>query len=1141
MKIKHLSIFAALAMAATGCYDDSALNSRLDKVEGDITGINSEITNIKAQISQINSNIAALQTVVDALEDNVYVSSVTEVKDQTTQDIIGYTIMFTDDRIITIYNGTDGEDGPQGPQGEPGQDGVSPAAPQIGLAMANGVYCWTVDGEFLLDAEDKAIPATGADGKDGKTPELRINEGYWEIFNGEEWEVLGSATGEVTAVDAVFSGVKETSEGVVFILADGSKIVVPRDMPFGLVFDKVAGYEVVGGKTVSIPYTVHNSTEGTVVDAIASGYWTAEVEMTDYISGNVKVTAPEDGKDGKVLVYANDGKGKTDIKTLSFSNGVLSAVAQTTEIPAVGGEISVSITSNINYDIEVSESWLRLVPPTKAGATVTETVTFAAGANSAPEVRTAEIRVLDPQGTAVQTFSISQASSGAFVAPVFADENFKAYILAAFDTNEDGTIDQTEAGNIENIEYDEATAGALTSVAGVEAFYNMKNFKVIATSDVESTVSAIDFSKNSKLETIYIQLKSLTELNVEGLGYLKDINVANSGVTSLDVTTLANLESLRAQNTKLASIDLSYNTKLTNLSVSGTPMTVLNTSNCPKLVTLVAGSSVLAELTLDNPALKELNLTNGLADTDVDFSSLVSLERLLISNAKVNEINLSNSPYVNYVLGSTYANLETVDLSAASGLMTFNISGYSNLQTVRLNKAVEGKFTLSSYYNYEKEEYVVPSIIYVGGETTEIDDYTYGISDEYVRKYIINKYDADSDGKINENEVASVKELDLSYYGLTTAAGLEVFPLEKLNLSNNKLTEFDAKAITTLKHLDLNNNMLTEINVRNTSIEYLDVSYNSLTTNLDYYTLSYSLKYLYASNNPALIVDPTDNSDYIVVDISYTATASMYLTYWGAENLKVLNIEGTRLSGALKFTDLTGLQTLNVSNTTITSVDVTDAASYGNIKHIYAENTPLEVVIVGPGNSLADGAIEGADDCAILNVTNPSKDIASNIYSYITGFTAGTGATEKDFTINYAKTSKGFVINAGGEASITASAGRKVLKFFAIGVNGTPTVEIVRSSGKSVLSKSEDYSWQESYKSTAENPFAVRKNDAAAKNETKLLIDGDTDWYSFNLGAMYDSNHTVEGETITFRVTGNEGEKVIIFGINMSSSRGDEE
>ncbi len=1143
MKTKHSSILVALTLMFAGCYDDSDLRGQIGDIEKDITEINGELSDLKTQLSQINSNIDALQSIADALENNVYVSSVTEIKEQNTQKILGYTIVFTNDEIISIYNGTDGEDGIKGDKGDKGDPGSNGHTPQIGLRLANGMYCWTVDGEFILDAEDKAIPATGTAGEDGKTPELRINEGYWEIsYDGQEWEQLGSATGEVTAVDVVFSGVKETSEGVVFILADGSKIVVPRDLPFGLVFEKTTGYEVASGTTTSIAYTVNNSSETTVVDAFASGNWYAEAVMTDHRSGAVKITASEDGRDGKVLVYANDGKGKTDIKTLTFGNGTLSAIMETREIPEQGGNVSISVTSNIDYSIEISDNWLNIAPETRAGETKTETLTLTAGANNSPEQRNAEVKVLDPQGIAVQTFSVTQ-ESGVWKAPTFTCENFKEYVLKYFDTDEDGEISQEEAGNAEEINLAEASYGPVSSLAGIESLYNLKNLKIdTQNASTHSTVTSIDLSSNSRLETIHLQLESLEEININGLRNLKELNIAFSSISNLDLTSLVSLERLYAQSCKLGSIDLSNNSRLTELSVSGTPITELNTSHCPKLVDLTAGSSYLNSLTLDNPTLTTLNLSNGLADNDVDFSSLISLEQLFISNAAVEEINLSNSPSLTYVQGNSFSKLAILDLSAASGLSTFYISGYTNLQTVRLNKAVEGKYTIAGYW--KDEDFINPTIEYVSGESVVTDDYTSGISDEYVRKYIISRYDNDGDGKIKENELSSVIELDLSDYGISTSDGLEVFPLEILDISGNELTEFDATAFPDLTKLDISDNRLTEINVKSLrALEYLDVSHNSLSTDLDYYTLSYSLKYLYASDNPELTVDPTDNSDYIEVDISNTATASMSLFYWEPKTLTSLNLAGTKLTGAIKLPGMTALQTLNVSNTAITSVDITDAAANGSIKKILAANSSLELVIVGPGNSLAEGVIEGVEDCGVLNVTNPTKDMESNIYNYISAFTAGNGATEKDFTINYAKTSKGFVINAGGEASITATAGRKVLKFFAIGVNGTPTVKVVRSSGKSILTKSTDSSsGGENCMSISENPLTVRNNAAAATDETKLLIDGDADWHKFNLGAQGNSsNNTEEGETITFRVTGNQGEKVIIFGINLSTSRDDEE
>ena len=54
----------------------------------------------------------------------------------------------------------------------------------IGIALNdNGVYCWTLDGTFLLDDKGATIPVAGKDGetgKDGLTPTINT-DGYWEI------------------------------------------------------------------------------------------------------------------------------------------------------------------------------------------------------------------------------------------------------------------------------------------------------------------------------------------------------------------------------------------------------------------------------------------------------------------------------------------------------------------------------------------------------------------------------------------------------------------------------------------------------------------------------------------------------------------------------------------------------------------------------------------------------------------------------------------------------------------------------------------------------------------------------------------------------------------------------------------------
>lgn len=89
--------------------------------------------------------------------------------------------------------------------GEDGQDGKTPI---IGAEKdTDGVYYWTVDGEWLTDSEGNKIKAQGStsqegtdgeDGKDGITPQLKIENGKWYVSydEGNTWTELGQATGE---------------------------------------------------------------------------------------------------------------------------------------------------------------------------------------------------------------------------------------------------------------------------------------------------------------------------------------------------------------------------------------------------------------------------------------------------------------------------------------------------------------------------------------------------------------------------------------------------------------------------------------------------------------------------------------------------------------------------------------------------------------------------------------------------------------------------------------------------------------------------------------------------------------------------------------------------------------------------------
>ena len=241
MKKLFTYLLVAITLIIAGCnesFDDSAIWDKLDDHE-------SRITKLEELCQQMNTNISSLQTIVNALQNNDYVTSVTPVtKDGET---IGYTITFTKSQPITIYHGEDGKDGQNGTDGKDGVDGKDGSTPIIGVKQdSDGIYYWTLNGEWLLDANGNKIKAqgtdgkngqdgatgtdgkdgvngadgkdgkdgangtdgkdgedgkdgvNGADGKDGITPQLKIENDYWYISydNGASWTQLGKATGE---------------------------------------------------------------------------------------------------------------------------------------------------------------------------------------------------------------------------------------------------------------------------------------------------------------------------------------------------------------------------------------------------------------------------------------------------------------------------------------------------------------------------------------------------------------------------------------------------------------------------------------------------------------------------------------------------------------------------------------------------------------------------------------------------------------------------------------------------------------------------------------------------------------------------------------------------------------------------------
>ena len=392
---KSLAVAIAAMMTFTGCYDDTDLVNRMDQAEADIA-------ELQQLVKDINTNISSLVTVVDALKNSDQITSVIPLSDGS-----GYTITFSKSGTITIYNGKNGVDGTNGTNGENGADGHTPV---ISVKLdQDGQYYWTVDGEYLTDAEGKKIPATAHIA----TPQIRINEGNFEISYNEglTWEIIGNAG---ASDDVVFKQVIDGPASVLFVLSDGTQIEIPKTQQFVI---NVTSTDVIAsaGQQAFVDFTVSGADENTVVDAFGTKGYEASVMMRNASTGSLTITVPDPMTDGKVYLMAVKSDGSTAARIFSCEEGVFSVdeTAFAAKVPAAGGTVEVPVTTNISgwgVMVDPGNLWIKHV---ETKAVRTETVVLSVEENTSTEERTGKVIIMPPMETGgmMMTYTIVQAGA----------------------------------------------------------------------------------------------------------------------------------------------------------------------------------------------------------------------------------------------------------------------------------------------------------------------------------------------------------------------------------------------------------------------------------------------------------------------------------------------------------------------------------------------------------------------------------------------------------------------------------------------------------------------------------------------------------------------------------------------------------
>ena len=562
--MKSLLSLLLCSLLLFGCsdkYDDSALRNDLNDLEN-------RVAKLEELCKQMNTNISSLQKIVEALQDNLSISKVEQISD-------GYIIHFSDGSTATIKNGKNSED-----------------APIIGVKKdTDGIYYWTLDGEWLTDEKGNKVKAQGTDGKDGVdgedgtngkdgiTPQLKIENGRWMLSmdNGKTWTDIGQATGAdgkdgedgedgtdgedgvdgKDGTNGIFKSVREDDDNVYFTLEDDSVITIPKsdNSKFAIAFDTTDIAILNGGESKTISYTITSATENTVVKAIAQDGWKVKINATSTNKGTITITAPNPIVESEILVFANDGSYRTVMATFRcYEKQILeiSIADDSIEIPQEGGQQVVNLKTNLSYTINIpsyAKSWLS-VAKTRA-AIREESLVFSIAQNDGFS-RFATVALKNEQGETLQTIIFRQVGTYAEIQVETEGGDLESNLQAIYESikslkiigslNSDDFRFINKMPNLKNLDISEVNITTLPP----NAFYNSTNVENLILPHTLTTIGQKVFSQ-SKLKSVVIPSGVTTIEGGYSSSYIRENCGAFYGCTSLtSIEIPASVETIEA-------------------------------------------------------------------------------------------------------------------------------------------------------------------------------------------------------------------------------------------------------------------------------------------------------------------------------------------------------------------------------------------------------------------------------------------------------------------------------------------------------------------------------------------------------------------------------------------------------------------
>lgn len=268
---------------------------------------------------------------------------------------------------------------------------------------------------------------------------------------------------------------------------------------------------------------------------------------------------------------------------------------------------------------------------------------------------------------------------------IFADANFKAYLVANFDTDGDGEISYEEALAITMIDVD---TDNIESLAGIEHMANLTELNcegpfVMSGYEPEEgrgKLKTLDVSKNTKLTKLYCGFNQFSSLDLTSNVLLERLRCAGNDLNNLDVSKNTELTRLTAYNNHLSSIDVSYNTKLEVIDLSNNQIKSIDISKNESLATFNCDDNLLTELDpSNNQKLTNIYCSNNNLSS-INVRKNQKLAKLVIIGNSIPQIDLRNNSELTHLFCEKNK-ISELDLSNNTKLrqLTVNDNSLSSL------------------------------------------------------------------------------------------------------------------------------------------------------------------------------------------------------------------------------------------------------------------------------------------------------------------------------------------------------------------------------------------------------------------------------------------------------------------------------